>query len=72
MYGHPSIIDVDVLVRDKEHIIVEYKAHADRSDVAGIHRIAQLYEKIKKIKPKALIVAPTITRRAKELAENSM
>jgi len=69
VYGYPTTIHVDVLVRDHEHIVVEYKAHADRGDVAELYRIAQLYEKATGVKPKALLVAPTITRRAKELAE---
>jgi len=68
-YGHPSIVDVDVLIRDSEHIIVEYKAHADRGDVAELYRITQLYERVTGVKPKALLVAPTVTRRARELAE---
>lgn len=69
VYGYPSIIDVDVLIKNSEHIIVVYKAHADCGDVAELYRIAQLYERVTGIKPKAILVAPTVTLRAKELAE---
>jgi len=69
VYGHPSTIDVDVLIKDGEHILVEYKAHADRGDVAELYRIAQLYERVSGVKPRALLVAPTVTLRARELAE---
>ncbi|MFP3484993.1 MAG: DUF3782 domain-containing protein, partial [Vulcanisaeta sp.] len=30
VFGYPSIIDVDVLIRDNEHILIEYKASIDR------------------------------------------
>lgn len=70
VHGAPSIIEIDVLIRDYEHILVEYKAYADRGDVAELHRIGILYEKILKIKPRLLIVAASISRRAYELAKN--
>jgi len=69
VYDHPSIIDVDVLIRDQEHIIVEYKASVDRGDVAELYRIGKLYEKVTGVKPRMLIVSPAIRKRAKELAD---
>ena len=69
VYAYPAVIDVDVLIRDKEHIIVEYKASVDKSDAAELYRIGKLYEKITKVKPKLLIVSPAIRKRAKELAD---
>lgn len=68
VYGCPSQIDIDVLIKNKEHIVVEYKARTDKSDVSEIRRIADLYEKVTGIKPKVLIVSPTITKEAKDLA----
>ncbi len=69
VYGHPSTIDVDVLIRDREHIIVEYKAYADKSDLAELLRIGVLYEKVTGIKPKLLMVAAGYRKRAKEFAK---
>ncbi len=69
VYGHSSIIEVDVLVKDKEYILVEYKSMVDKSDVAELYRIGKLFEREEKIKPKLLIVSPSIRKRAKELAE---
>ncbi|WP_054841721.1 DUF3782 domain-containing protein [Vulcanisaeta distributa] len=66
--GHPSVIDVDVLVRDNEHVLVEYKASIDRGDVAELYREGVLYERVNKVKPRLLIVGPVIRRRALELA----
>jgi len=69
VFGHPSVIEVDLLVKDNIHILVEYKALADRSDVAELYRIGRLYEKVTGIKPRLLLVAPGYTRRARELAD---
>ena len=69
VYGHPSIIEVDILVKDREYILVEYKSMTDRGDVAELYRIGKLFEKEEKTKPKLLIVSPSIRKRAKELAE---
>jgi len=69
VYGHPSIVEVDMLVRDKEYILVEYKSMADRSDVAELYRIGKLFGEEEKIKPKLLMVVASIRKRAKELAD---
>ncbi len=68
VFGHPSIIDVDVLIRDNEYVLIEYKALIDRGDVAELAREGMLYEKANKVKPKLLIVGPAIRKRALELA----
>jgi hypothetical protein len=44
VYGHPSTVDVDVLVRDEEYVIVEVKSRVSKGDVAEISRIGSLYE----------------------------
>ncbi|MCG2886512.1 MAG: DUF3782 domain-containing protein [Vulcanisaeta sp.] len=69
VFGYPSIIDVDVLIRDNEHILIEYKASIDRGDVAELAREGILYERVNKVKPKLLIVGPVVRRRALELAK---
>ena len=69
VYDHPAIVEVDVLIKDREHILVEYKASTDRADVAELYRIGKLYEEVKGIRPRLLIVSPGIRKRAKELAD---
>ncbi len=69
VFGYRSVIEVDVLIKDRERILVEYEASVDRPDVAEIYRIDQLYEKVTGIKPKLMIVTPAIHKRAKELAQ---
>ena len=70
VYDHPSLIEIDVLIKDKDHILVEFKSHADKADIVELYRIGILYEKVNKIKPKLLMVASTIRKRAKELADS--
>ena len=69
VFGHPAVIEVDVLIKDDVHILVEYKSMADRADVAELYRIGMLYEKETRVKPRLLLVAPGYRRRAKELAD---
>ncbi len=69
VYGHPSLVDVDVVVRDKEHIIVEIKSKVSRGDVAEVYRIGLLYQKVKKIRPRLLIIGGFIDKDAYELAK---
>jgi len=69
VFGYPSVIDVDVLIRDNEHILIEYKASIDRGDIAELAREGILYERVNKVKPKLLIVGPVVRKKALELAK---
>ncbi len=69
VFGHSAVIEVDVLIKDDTHILVEYKSLADRADVAELYRVGRLYEKETGVKPHLLLVAPGYRRRAKELAD---
>ena len=69
VYGHPLEIDVDILISDHEHTIIEYKAYADKSGLAELYRIGKLYEKVTGVMPKLIMVAASYRRRAKELAD---
>ena len=69
VHGHPSIIDIDLVIRDQEHILVEVKSSVSRGDISELWRIGKLYEKIEEIKPKLAIISPYIDEKAKKLAE---
>ncbi len=56
VYGYPAIIDVDVVIRDNVHILIEVKSRVSRSDVAELYRIGKLYEKVKGVKPELVII----------------
>ena len=69
VYGHPSMIDVDVLIRDSEHILIEIKSHVRKGDVAELLRISQLYQEKTGVTPRLVIVSPYVDEKAKELAK---
>ncbi len=68
VYGHPAKVEIDVVVRDSEHIIVEVKSRVSRGDVAEVYRIGLLYERVTRVKPRLLIIGGFIDRRALRIA----
>ncbi len=68
VYGVPSVVDVDVLIRDSEHILIEIRSRIDRPDVVIFKRIADLYEKVVGVHPKLVMVSPYVTSSAMNLA----
>ena len=69
IFGFPSVVEVDLIIRDREHILVEVKSSISRADVFELWRIGQLYEKLKSVKPKLAIVSPYVESKARETAE---
>jgi len=69
VFGHPSMVDVDLIVKDREHILVEVKSSVSRGDVYELWRIGKLYERIEGVKPKLVVVSPYIEDAAKKTAE---
>lgn len=70
VYGHPALVEVDLLVRDKEHLLAEIKSSISRGDVAELQRVAAMYETEMGVKPKLCIITPYIDDKAKELAKS--
>ncbi|MFP3242059.1 PD-(D/E)XK nuclease family protein [Caldisphaera sp.] len=66
VYGYPSVIEVDMLIKDGEHILIEIKSSISRGDVIEFWRKAKFYEKITNIKPKLIIISPYVDDRALE------
>jgi len=56
VYGYPSVIDLDLVIKDDKHILVEIKSRVSRGDVAELYRIGRLYERVKGVKPYLVIV----------------
>ena len=63
------MVDVDLIVKDREHILVEVKSSVSRGDVYELWRIGKLYERIEGVKPKLVLVSPYIEDTAKKTAE---
>ncbi|MGQ4915575.1 MAG: PD-(D/E)XK nuclease family protein [Candidatus Asgardarchaeia archaeon] len=71
VYRKPSMIEVDVMIKDSEHILIEIKANVRKSDVATLLRISELYEKVTSVKPKLMIISPFVEERARIFAEEN-
>ena len=69
VHGRPSIVDVDLVVTDKEHVLVEIKSSVSRADVYELWRVARLYEKRTGVRPRLAVVSPFVDPRARETAE---
>jgi len=69
VYKVPAVIEVDVVIRDREHILLEIKSRVGRGDVYELNRIRELYKKITGVKPRLAILADFIDRGVRELAE---
>ena len=68
IFGQPSHVDVDVVIKDREHILIEVKSRVNRGDVYELYKIGQLYEKLNRAKPRLIIVTPYAERGVYELA----
>ena len=64
VYGHPSTIDIDILVRNDTLILVEITSSVRRGDYVYVKRKAELYEMVESKKPaKIFIITPYIDDR---------
>ncbi len=69
VYGHPATVEVDVLVKDGKHILIEVKSRISKGDLAELYRAGELYTKKIGIKPSLVIIGGLVDEGAKELAE---
>jgi hypothetical protein len=69
VFGYPSIVDVDLVIRDGERLLVEVKSHVRKSDVGVLLRKGKLYEKVNKIKPRLAILTSYIDDDARKDAK---
>ena len=69
VFGYPATIEVDLIIKDKEHILVEIKSHVRKSDVGVLLRKGKIYERVRGIKPKLVFVSPYIDEDARGDAE---
>ena len=69
VYGYPSEVEVDVVVKDGELMLVEVSSHIRASDIHLLKRKAELYQKKTGRKPdKLMAVTPYADERALEAA----
>ena len=60
VYGYPATVEVNLVVRGGEHILVEVKSRASRGDVAELYRKGLLYEKVARVRPRLVLVAGSV------------
>jgi hypothetical protein len=69
VYGHPSVVEIDIALRDQELILIEVFSHAKTADISLFNRKAIFYEKKVGKKPSRLIfVTPYAENDAIDLA----
>jgi hypothetical protein len=61
VYGHPSIVDLDVVVKDKTLIVIDITSSVRRGDHIFLKKKAELFERVTGRKPsKIIIITPFI------------
>jgi len=68
VYGYKALVEVDVVIKDDIHILIEVKSRADPGDVLELVRIGKLYEKVVGVKPRLAIVAGYVSKKTYEVA----
>ena len=68
VFGRPSVVEVDLVIKDGEHMLIEVKSSVSRGDVLELVRIGELYEKVTGVKPRLMIVSPFVDEKARQLA----
>lgn len=70
VYGYPSVIDIDIILKDEKTILIEVSSHIKKSDIIIFKKKAELYEEKTGRKPdKLLIVTPYIDEEALKASE---
>ncbi|RLF22136.1 MAG: hypothetical protein DRN15_09805 [Thermoprotei archaeon] len=69
IFGAPALIEIDVVVKDQKHLLIEVKSSASVNDVAIFNKKCELYKKIKGVtEVEKYLVTCFIDEKAKELA----
>ena len=71
VFGRPSEIDIDVVITDAKHILIEIKSSVSKGDVSTFLRKSTLYKKVERVEPELIIVSPYVDEDAKRLAEEA-
>jgi hypothetical protein len=70
VFQHPAPVEIDIVVRDGEHTLIEITSSAKRHDVDHFWRKLAFYEREEKVKVKRMIIiSPMFGPGAQELAQ---
>ncbi len=67
-FGLPTLIEVDVVVKDRVHHLIEVKSSVDAYDVWAFNRKCELYRQVNKVKVRKHMVTCYANERSKEVA----
>jgi len=70
VYERPAVVEVDLVIKDREHILIEIKSRVSRGDVVELHRIGELYKRVTGVKPRLVIVGGLMDKGVEELAKD--
>lgn len=68
VYGHPSVVEMDVVLKDGTPLLVEIKASIKKSDIAELIKVGRLYEQEEGVQPDLAVMSPFIREEAKDFA----
>ncbi|MEO0240728.1 MAG: DUF3782 domain-containing protein [candidate division WOR-3 bacterium] len=66
VFGYPSTVEVDLVIKDDKHYLIEVKSSVSDGDVLKLKKVGEFYEKKTGVKPELVIVSPYIKEEAKE------
>jgi len=70
VFGYPSVVEIDIAIKDKKLILVEVSSYVRASDIYQFKRKAELYEEKTGKKPeKLIIVTPYAEEKAIEASK---
>jgi hypothetical protein len=70
VFGHPAEIELDAVIRDGVHVLVEIKSSVSAADVVSFARKADLYAEVTGQRPqRRLIISPFVEPRARDTAQ---
>ena len=68
VYGHPSMVEADVVIRDGVTILVEVKSRVDTGDVLELARVGRLFEVKESRRADLVVIGGFVSSRALDLA----
>jgi len=71
VYWRPSTVEVDVLIKDSKHILIEIKSSISKNDVAMFLKKGELYKRVTGVEPELMIVSPFIDPDAEAYAKDN-
>ena len=72
VFGRPAMVEADLAIRNKEHLLIEIKSSISHFDIAGFVKIGAFYQAKKGVKPRLLVISPFIDRKAWSSGETLM